>query len=83
MALLATPVKSEERRKQAAFGSPFLWILSFGEVKESISPSGARTRFKNRRVSNFQINTNFKTIQPDSLYQRREKSVVYTCPKKV
>jgi hypothetical protein len=25
------PVKTEERRKQAAFGSPFLWILSFAE----------------------------------------------------
>jgi len=32
------------RRKQAAAGSPFLWILAFGEAKESISPSGARTR---------------------------------------
>jgi hypothetical protein len=29
---------------QAASGSPFLWILSFGEAKESISPSGAITR---------------------------------------
>ncbi|WP_292434097.1 hypothetical protein [Methylobacter sp.] len=45
-ALLATPGESEERRKQAATGSPFLWILSFGEAKESISPSGARPRFK-------------------------------------
>jgi len=46
MALLATPGESEERRKQAATGSPFLWLLSFGEAKESNSPSGARTRFK-------------------------------------
>jgi hypothetical protein len=52
MALLATPVESEERRKQAATGSPFLWLLSFGEAKESNSPSGARTRLKqNRRGS--------------------------------
>jgi len=46
MALLATPVKSEERRTQAASGSPFLWILSFGEAKESISPVGARIDIK-------------------------------------
>ncbi|MFZ2404644.1 MAG: hypothetical protein WAW41_05870, partial [Methylobacter sp.] len=44
--LLLTLDKSEERRKQAAIGSPFLWLLSFGEAKESNSPSGARTRFK-------------------------------------
>jgi len=29
MALLATPVESEEHRKQAASGAPFLWVLSF------------------------------------------------------
>ena len=29
--LPATLVKTEERRKQAASGSPFLWILSFAE----------------------------------------------------
>ncbi len=46
MALLATPGESEERRKQAATGSLFLWLLSFGDAKESNSPSGARTRFK-------------------------------------
>ena len=38
------PIKMAGRRKQAADGSPFLWILAFGEAKESISPSGARTR---------------------------------------
>jgi len=38
--LLLTLDKSEERRKQAATGSPFLWLLSFGEAKESNSPSG-------------------------------------------
>jgi len=43
--LLLTLDKSEERRKQAATGSPFLWLLSFGEAKESNSPSGATTRF--------------------------------------
>jgi len=42
----ATPVKTEERRKQAAFGAPFLWFLSFGEAKERNSPAGARTGFK-------------------------------------
>jgi hypothetical protein len=51
MSLLATPVESEEHRRQAATGPPFLWLLSFGGAKESNSPSGARTRFKNRRVS--------------------------------
>jgi hypothetical protein len=50
--LLLTLGKSEERKKQAATGSPFLWLLSFGEAKESNSPSGARTRLKiNRRGS--------------------------------
>jgi len=44
--LLAPPVENEERRKQAASGSPFLWVLSFGEAKESTSPSGARPRLK-------------------------------------
>jgi hypothetical protein len=46
MALLATPVKSEEHRKQAASGSPFLWVLSFGEAKESSSAVGPRTDIK-------------------------------------
>jgi hypothetical protein len=44
MALLAIVGESEERRIKAATGSPFLWIFSFGEAKESISISGARTR---------------------------------------
>ena len=34
------------RRIEAAFGSPFLWILSFGDAKESISAVGPRTDFK-------------------------------------
>jgi len=42
--LSSTLVESEDRRIKAAIGSPFLWILSFGEAKESISPSGAITR---------------------------------------
>jgi hypothetical protein len=45
MTLLSTLVESEERRIQAASGSPFLWILSFGDAKESISLVGARTDF--------------------------------------
>jgi hypothetical protein len=44
--LLLTLGKSEEHRSKAATGSPFLWLLSFGEAKESNSPSGATTRFK-------------------------------------
>ncbi|TSA41359.1 MAG: hypothetical protein D4R63_03405 [Methylococcaceae bacterium] len=48
---LQTPGKIEERKDEAATGSPFLWILSFGGAKESISPSGARTRLTNRRDS--------------------------------
>ncbi|OAI22850.1 hypothetical protein A1356_01710 [Methylomonas koyamae] len=40
------PLKPEERREQAASGSPFLWILSFGDAKESISAVGPRTDFK-------------------------------------
>ena len=41
---LLTPDKTEERKGEAATGPHFLWILSFGGAKESISPSGARTR---------------------------------------
>jgi hypothetical protein len=47
-----TLAKSKTRRKQAEFGSPFLWILSFGEAKESISAVGPIPDFnKTRRVS--------------------------------
>jgi hypothetical protein len=38
--------KSEERRIKAASGSPFLWILSFGDAKESIAAVGPRTDIK-------------------------------------
>jgi len=41
---LLTPDKIEERKDEAVIGPPFLWILAFGGAKESISPSGARTR---------------------------------------
>jgi len=43
--LLKTLVKSEKRRIKAESGSPFLWVLSFGEAKESISAVGPRTDF--------------------------------------
>jgi hypothetical protein len=38
--------ESEEHRKQAATGRPFLWLLSFGRAKESNSPSGAMNPIK-------------------------------------
>ena len=41
--LLATPDESEERRRQAAIGPPFLWVLSFGGAKERTSAVGPRT----------------------------------------
>ncbi|NOV32333.1 hypothetical protein DDY07_21800 [Methylomonas sp. ZR1] len=47
--LSATPFKSEEHREQAASGPPFLWILSFGGAKESISAIGPRTDIKTSR----------------------------------
>jgi len=43
---LPTPPKVAGHRKQAASGSPFLWILSFGDAKESIPPVGAGTDIK-------------------------------------
>ena len=44
--LLANPDKNDSAQEKSGVGSPFLWILSFGEAKESISPAGARTGFK-------------------------------------
>ncbi len=38
--------KASERRKNAAFGYRFFWILLFGQAKKSISPVGARTDIK-------------------------------------
>jgi len=49
--LLPPPDQCEERKTSAATGPPFLWILSFGGAKESISPSGAGTRLKKYRDS--------------------------------
>ncbi|OAI18881.1 hypothetical protein A1507_08215 [Methylomonas koyamae] len=45
IALPKTLAKSEKRRIEAESGRPFLWILSFGRAKESISLVGARTDF--------------------------------------
>src|SRR5690606_41839862 len=39
------PPRREQRKEPRSgpdFGSPFLWVLSFGEAKESTSPAGAR-----------------------------------------
>ena len=41
--LPANPDKTDGAQEASGIGSPFLWILSFGEAKESISPVGART----------------------------------------
>jgi hypothetical protein len=41
-----TPFKPEERRKKAASGLPFLWILFFGQAKKSIAATGPRTGVK-------------------------------------
>ncbi|RST55327.1 hypothetical protein EJI01_09885 [Variovorax sp. MHTC-1] len=37
-------------------GSPFLWLLSFGEAKESESPAGAKSRLRPQTKRNVQIN---------------------------
>jgi len=44
--LSSTFGKSEKRRIKAASGWPFLWILSFGDAKESISAVGPRPDIK-------------------------------------
>ena len=41
--------------QEEAIEPPFLWVLSKGCVKESISPSGANTRFTHRRHSDLII----------------------------
>ena len=46
MSLPANLSKNAGAQEASGIGSPFLWLLSFGEAKESSSPSGARTRFK-------------------------------------
>jgi hypothetical protein len=45
------PRQNRGAQEVAAIEPPFLWILSFGGAKESISPSGAITRDKYRRDS--------------------------------
>jgi hypothetical protein len=40
--------QARSARAFAAAGWPFLWILSFGHAKESISPSGATNRQESR-----------------------------------
>jgi hypothetical protein len=42
-------------QEEAAIEPPFLWILSKGCAKESISPSGAKTRLTHRFDSDFII----------------------------
>ena len=46
MSFLANPNKNARAQDEAASGSPFLWILSFGEAKESISSVGTRTHIQ-------------------------------------
>jgi hypothetical protein len=64
--LLPTLGKSEERRKQAASGWPFLWILSFGQTKESISAVGPRPDIKTSRRASDTYNTNLIGIIPET-----------------
>jgi hypothetical protein len=54
-AVSTDPRQNRGAQEEAAIEPPFLWILSFGGAKESISPSGANTRLKNRRDSDFII----------------------------
>jgi len=52
IALPKTPFKPDGAQDQSGMGWPFLWILSFGHAKESISVVGPRTDIKtNRRGS--------------------------------
>ncbi|RIZ66972.1 MAG: hypothetical protein D0531_01740, partial [Methylococcales bacterium] len=50
-ALSTDPRQNRGAQEAAVIEPPFLWILSFGGAKESISPSGAITRLTNRRDS--------------------------------
>jgi len=55
-ALLSTLVESEERRKQAASGWLFFWLLFFGQAKKSNSPAGAKIGIKTSvATATFQI----------------------------
>jgi hypothetical protein len=51
----ADPRQNRGAQEAAAIEPPFLWILSFGGAKESISPSGANTRLTHRRDSDLII----------------------------
>jgi len=46
MSFLANPDKIARAQDEAAFGSPFLWFLSFGEAKERNSSVGTRTHIQ-------------------------------------
>ncbi len=52
---LYRPPTKPRRADRAAIEPPFLWILSKGCAKESISPSGANTRLTHRRDSDLII----------------------------
>jgi len=57
---LYRPRQNRGAQELAEIEPPFLWILSKGCAKESISPSGAITQYKYRRDSdliNFFINS--------------------------
>jgi hypothetical protein len=67
----ALPALAEQRSVPAAQrrddepGSPFLWVLSFGEAKESTSPAGARPgKAAKPTTSNKRREVN-KLISPD------------------
>jgi len=63
-----TLVKSEKRRIKAESGSPFLWILSFGEAKESISAVGPIPDFKTSgRDTDTELTYMFNTGITDAL----------------
>ncbi len=53
--LLRENIYITDRCYAAAIEPPFLWILSFGGAKESISPSGAITRLIHRLDSDLII----------------------------
>ena len=56
IALPKTPFKSFGAQEISGMGWPFLWILSFGDAKESIAVAGPRTGIQ----SSFAL-ANYKT----------------------
>ena len=62
MSLPATPIKIEERKKQAGFGMPFLWIFSFVDCvpAQPHSPHPCDLA-KQKKVSRLQVR------EPDSI----------------